>query len=399
MNDLLRAADEALTSGNCLRLVLSAPRHSAPDVPNRLTIRPVELREGLRYQVASQVGRQERHENVTAADAAQRVRSLFPQEYRNCHLFTPEADITGQASRKGQVRVQQGPPTLSAGPATHNRAKQYLIPEGIPCPFLAEIGVMTPAGQVKASRYAKFRQINRFLELVEDVVPHLPAEGTLQVVDFGCGKSYLTFALHHLLAGIHGREVDILGYDREASVIERCREVTRKLELPGLRFEVGDILSHDLPEPVHLSVSLHACDTATDAALARAVERKAEVILAVPCCQHELAAGIHNEAIAPLHAHGILHERFASLATDALRANMLEICGYDTQVVEFIDMEHTAKNILIRATRRAPGPRSDELSEAATAAYRRFKEFLGLGDIALERALRDADIAQIREFF
>jgi SAM-dependent methyltransferase len=241
---------------------------------------------------------------------------------------------------------------------------------------------MTPAGKVKASKQAKFRQINRFLELVNDVIPHLPASGELCVVDFGSGKSYLTFALHHLLTHVHRRTVHILGLDRQVEVIADCGRIARKLGCSGLEFRVGEIGDEPLEGTVDLAVSLHACDTATDDALARAVAWRAAVILAVPCCQHELARAIHVPQLAPLHQQGILHAQFASLATDALRAAALEACGYKTQVVEFIELEHTAKNLLLRAVRRADPRPSDE---AAIDEYRAFKHSLGLAEIAPDR--------------
>jgi SAM-dependent methyltransferase len=259
------------------------------------------------------------------------------------------------------------------------------LPEHEPTPFLVEIGVMTPAGKVKAAKQSKFRQINRFLELVNDVIPELPADGMLRVVDFGSGKSYLTFALYHLLTRVHGRSANILGLDRRADVIADCRRIAAKLGCPGLEFRVGEIGDEPEEGTVDLAVSLHACDTATDDALTRAVAWRAAVILAVPCCQHELAPKIHMPQLDPLHHQGIFHAQLASLATDALRAQALEACGYKTQVVEFIELEHTAKNLLLRAVRR---PATDGPSAgAALESYRQLKQSLGLDDVATDRIL------------
>jgi len=248
--------------------------------------------------------------------------------------------------------------------------------------------VMTADGRVKSSMTHKFRQINRFVELVNDIVPSFEPERELRVVDFGCGKSYLTFALHHLLTEIHGRTVRIIGLDRKADVIGHCAEIARRLGCRGLEFREGDITDHRENDPVDLAVALHACDTATDDALAQALRWKTRVILAVPCCHHELAKKIDGGDLAPLMRHGILHERFAALATDALRSLVLEICGYATQVVEFIDLEHTAKNILIRAVRR------DQLDPAHRAArlaeYNGLKRLLGIETPYLERILGPA---------
>jgi methyltransferase family protein len=250
-------------------------------------------------------------------------------------------------------------------------------------PFLVELGVMTPDGRVKQQRYAKFRQVNRFLELVGDVVDDLPG-GVLRVVDFGSGKSYLTFALHHLLTAVHEREVELVGLDLKEDVVRECEAIARRLDARGLRFEVGDIAGYSGLDGADLVVSLHACDTATDAGLERAVRWQAKVILAVPCCQHELMPQLENDPLGPLLRHGVLKERFAAEVTDAARAQLLGIVGYDVQLVEFVDLEHTPKNILIRASRR-DRPRD---AASAHADYRAFADTLGI-EPALERLLVD----------
>jgi SAM-dependent methyltransferase len=250
-------------------------------------------------------------------------------------------------------------------------------------PFLVELGVMTPDGAVRKSRYDKFRQVNRFLELVDDVVPSLRPEGTLRVVDFGCGKSYLTFAIHHLLTAIRGREVELVGLDLKEDVIAACSALAERSGAAGLRFEHGDIAGFDAGEGVDLVVSLHACDTATDEALAQAVRWEADAILAVPCCQKEAYRQLESSLLAPMLRHGLAKERFAALVTDALRAQLLELAGYRTQLVELVALEHTAKNVLIRAVKGTPAG-----AEARTA-YEQLRDSLGL-DPALERLLAAA---------
>ena len=281
------------------------------------------------------------------------------------------------------MKFKRQPPTKSPIETRHNRSKQYLIPDGTPCPFLIETGVMSDDGHVRKSKYDKFRQINRFLEFVEDVYGALPADGTLRVVDFGCGKSYLTFALHHLLTVIHQRDVAIIGLDLKQDVVEHCNATAAKLGCLGLRFVAGDMASFSPENGVDLSVSLHACDTATDVALARAVAWQASVILSVPCCHHELAATIARTALAPVQRFGILHERLAEAATDGLRATLLELAGYRSQVLEFISTEHTPKNLLIRATRRE----SPADTTALAADYEAAKRLLGIDSFELERLL------------
>jgi SAM-dependent methyltransferase len=369
-------------------MVLSKPRPAAAEAFTKVSCRPVELSRGDAWQLTYHFPRKETHENLPPEAAAGRCAELLEGTFEHAHLFTATADRVFKARGDGEFKVLTSRPSMSAAVKTHNRAKQYLIPEGTPCPFLFEIGVMSRTGQVLTAKYHKFRQINRFLELVDDVLPHLPEGRELQVFDFGSGKSYLTFALHHLLTEVRGRAAHIVGVDRNAEVIRDCSRIAARLGCRGLEFQVGDIVNSPPPaDHVDLIVSLHACDTATDDALAQAVRWKAPVILAVPCCQHELARVIHNSDLQPLETQGILHERFAALATDALRAAALEISGYATQILEFIDLEHTPKNLLIRAVRHTgPTPHLPQRVQA----YRQFKASLGLEQPYLERALGPA---------
>jgi SAM-dependent methyltransferase len=382
----LATVSDALVSGDCLLLVLSRRRQTARDDFTKASVRPVVVQNRPIYQFTFHFPNRVTHENLSRPEAAERALQLMTETFQDATLYTPSADFSLRATDDGILRCKSGPPTKSdSGPAAHNRAKDHLLLEGVPCPFLIEIGVMTSEGLVKSAMTHKFRQINRFLELVDDIVPSLPAGQELRIVDFGCGKSYLTFALHHLLTNIHGREVRIIGLDRKAEVIRHCAKIAGRLGCRGLEFREGDIASHQEAEAVDLAVSLHACDTATDDALAQAVRWQTRVILAVPCCQHELAKEIDSRELAPLLRHGILHERFAALATDALRALVLEICGYSTQVVEFIDLEHTAKNVLIRAVRRTqsdPAQHASRLEE-----YESLKRRLGIKSPYLELAL------------
>jgi SAM-dependent methyltransferase len=388
-NQGLEKLSEAIVAGECLLLVLSRKRRSASDDFTKVSVRPVVVQQRPAYQFTFQYDGRVTHENLDRPGAAKRAARLLEETFEDAALFTPTVDYSLRAGADGSYRCKSSPPSKSAAsPAGHNRSKRYLIPEGIPCPFLIEIGVMTAEGRVKNSMTHKFRQINRFLELVDDIVPSLDPGRELRIVDFGCGKSYLTFALHHLLTVIHDRAVRIIGLDRKADVIGHCAVIAGRLGCRGLEFHEGDIAGHQENEPVDLAVSLHACDTATDDALAQALRWKTHVILAVPCCQHELAKEIDGADLVAIARHGILHERFAALATDALRSLVLEICGYTAQVVEFIDLEHTAKNILIRAVRR------DRLDRAHRAArlveYSALKQLLGIETPYLERILGPA---------
>ena len=232
---------------------------------------------------------------------------------------------------------------------SHNRKKRYILEEGKPVDFLVDLGVMTGEGKVVHARYDKFRQINRFLEFIEDILPRLDRDRELTILDFGCGKSYLTFAMYYYLRKLKGYDVKIVGLDLKEDVIARCQALAEKYGYDKLQFCQGDIASYRGVDRVDMVVTLHACDTATDFALAKAVGWGASVILSVPCCQHELNRQISNEVMKPVFSYGVLKERIAALMTDGLRAQMLERAGYETQILEFIDMEHTPKNLLIRA--------------------------------------------------
>ena len=386
LSDFLDLVRDSLKSDTCWGFVLSQPCRRAAEpteeASSKLSARPVVLSDERRYQLAERRGKQEFHLNLTGKELLIRISAELGERFEQADLFSADADFSARVIREGVVLLTRRKPSKSAPTLTHDRRKQYLIPEGRPCPFLAEIGVMTPAGQVKAPMQAKFRQVNRFLEFVDDILTELPASGVLRVIDFGCGKSYLTFALHYLLTELRGREVDIIGLDLKSEVVRDCQLIADKLHCRGLRFEIGDIAGYSASGPVDMSVSLHACDTATDAAIAQAVKWQAKVILAVPCCQHEVFGLLADDVLSGLLRHGILKERFAALATDALRAALLEAVGYRTQVVEFIDLEHTPKNLLLRAV-RSTRPIADSFIR-----YVDLKSQLGLRAFSLEQLLQ-----------
>ena len=251
-----------------------------------------------------------------------------------------------------------------AGGLSHNRKKRYILEEGIPVPFLVELGVQTKDGAIVHAKYDKFRQINRFLEFIEDVLPKLDKEKETRIIDFGCGKSYLTFAMYYYLKILKGYPVRITGLDLKTDVIEHCSRLAKKFGYDSLEFLHGDIASYEGTDEVDMVVTLHACDTATDYALEKAVRWNAKVILSVPCCQHEVNKQMKSELFAPVFHYGIIKERMAALYTDALRAEVLEAMGYRVQILEFIDMEHTPKNLLIRAVKQGKRKENREAIEA-----------------------------------
>ena len=365
----------AVTDGTAVKVVMSRPRSDAPHP--RVTARPVSAAGGVKWLLAFRQETSESHANLVPDEAAKRLAELARQ-YDDVHLHTREEHVIASRNPAGRLKLKRRPAEHAAAePAPHNREPGSVIPDGTPVPFLVEVGVMTPEGKVRAKHRRKFRQINRYLEMVMDVDSSLPAAG-VNVVDFGCGKSYLTFALHHLFSR---REPFIVGLDRRADVIATCQGIARRTGASGLSFRTGDIESHVPDARVDMVVSLHACDTATDDALAQAVKWNAPVIFAVPCCQHELATLLAGNTPRALVRHGIVRERTAALVTDALRAAALEAAGYRAEVVEFIDMEHTAKNVLIRATKRKA------VRQDAAAEYLELKAHHGLGAIRTDSIL------------
>ena len=350
--------------------VLSGQRSKEKDAPSRVRIRPIELKGSVCYQASSTVGTKVLHSNYTKEEVISYVAANLGEGcFSQLQTQGRCVDGTVLVSKKGKVTVKTKHRSIPVAKAdmSHNRTKQYLLPEGEPVPFLVKLGVMTMEGKVVKAKYDKFRQINRFLEFIEDICPVLSRNREISMIDFGCGKSYLTFAMYYYLHEKKGFDLRITGLDLKEDVIAHCNALAEEFGYEKLKFLHGDIADYEGTDQVDLVVTLHACDTATDYALAKAVAWNAKAILSVPCCQHELNRQIRNEVLEPVLKYGLLKERMAALLTDGLRASMLERAGYQVQVLEFIDMEHTPKNILIRAVkepekiRRAGGKQTDGL--------------------------------------
>ena len=331
-----------------LAAVLSAPRDKSG--VEKVKVRPLLKRGELVFQLESFCNRQAFHENLSAEEAADRIFE-YMQNMKQMQMETKQWNYTVLVSKKGKLTIKrkaQKNPNKQAD-MNHNRKKQYILEEGTMVPFLRDLGVMTEEGKIVRTKFDKFRQINRFLEFIEDILPQLDKGREVTILDFGCGKSYLTFAMYYYLHELKQYDIRIIGLDLKSEVIRHCNELSVKYGYEKLTFLEGDIADYEGVDRVDMVVTLHACDTATDYALAKAVGWNAKVILSVPCCQHEINGQIANDVLKPILKHGLLKERFSAIVTDALRAEYLEREGYEVQVLEFIDMEHTPKNILIRA--------------------------------------------------
>ena len=374
MEELKKLLDILLTD-KLIQMVLSGRKSESSWM--KIKIRPILQKGSIVFQASAWDGKKEFHMNYGKQEMCSNVISWMSRDFRQLQADTTEMSSSVLISKKGKVTIktrkcggQRSAPVLS-----HNRTKRYILEEGRPVPFLVRLGVMTPEGKVIASRYDKFRQIKRFLEFIEDICPVLPRDRELTMIDFGCGKSYLTFAMYYYLHELKGYEVSVTGLDLKEDVIAHCNALAEEFGYEKLHFLVGDIAQYEGVQQVDLVVTLHACDTATDYALAKAVGWKAKAILSVPCCQHELNGQMKNEMLEPVLKYGLLKERMAALFTDGIRASLLEEAGYQVQVLEFIDMEHTPKNILIRAVRQEHGecPAS---GEQAGGELQRLMEFL-----------------------
>lgn len=388
MNELAKLLSDILDE-NFIRAVISGPRKKEGIV--KVKVRPVEKRGELHFQFEAFTKTQAFHENVDAEGAKKRLLS-YMEEFQQMQAETINEAVSVLVSKKGKVTIRRRKQkeAVCCIDRSHDRKKRYIIEEGVAVPFMKDLGVMTEDGKIVRTKTDKFRQINRFLEFIADILPQLDKGRELTILDFGCGKSYLTFAMYYYLHELKGYDIRIIGLDLKSEVIDHCAALAKKYGYEKLTFLKGDIADYDGVDQVDMVVTLHACDTATDYALAKAVGWDAKVILSVPCCQHELNAqmsGRQNaqtdrrtdnnnadawEYLAPVMDYGLLKERFAALVTDGLRAKYLESMGYDTQVLEFIDMEHTPKNILLRAVR------SGKKSEKAAEEIIKCEQFLGV---------------------
>lgn len=333
-----------------VRVVISNPK--SKDGILKIKVRPIMLKEALHFQCESFTKTQAFQKNCLKEEAVAQIMEWMV-EFKQLQMETVSEQISVLVSKKGKVTIQRkGQKTeVKRAEVTHNRKKQYILEEGMDVPFLRELGVMTSEHKIVKSKFDKFRQINRFLEFIEDILPKLAKDREVTIIDFGCGKSYLTFAMYYYLHELKKYDVRIIGLDLKKDVILHCDALSKKYGYEKLTFLQGDIADYTGVDKVDMVVTLHACNTATDIALAKAVKWNAEVILSVPCCQHELNGQIQSEVLAPILQYGLIKERMASLITDGLRAEYLQTEGYEVQVLEFIEMDHTPKNILIRGVK------------------------------------------------
>lgn len=350
----------------------------------KIIIKPLIIKNNFIYQFEQFKNNKAYHSNLTVEESIQKISTIIENFYQYV-VFTTEADIQIIRGKK-DFNMKSTCNQKEICSLEHNKVKKYILEEGTPIPFLIRLGIMGEDGKVFKKSYDKFRQINKYLEFIDETIKELKnkkyIDTHIKAVDFGCGKSYLTFALHYYLKNIQNMTFEVIGLDLKKDVIEHCNQIAKDLNMENIEFLTGDIKDFNKLKNVDLIFSLHACNNATDYSLLKGLELDAKAILAVPCCQHEfnqkMSQNKKSEFFAfenPIGKHGILLEKFASLATDALRAQALELCGYKTQVMEFIDMEHTPKNILIRGIKENP---NKNILEKKLQEYEVYKKFLGI---------------------
>ena len=387
MNQIEELLKRVLTS-LLVDMVISGARGGGDFI--KIKVRPVMIRDSLYFQVSRYTDKQVFHENMTAEDALETLSGWILHDFRQAQIRMQDEMVTVLVSKKGKATIKSKKAAcIETQNLEHNRKKQYIIEEGMAVPFMIDLGVMTESGKIIRTRYDKYRQINRFLEFIEDILPELPTDRTVHIIDFGCGKSYLTFAMYYYLKVLKHYDIRITGLDLKQKVIEDCQALADQYGYDGLQFLCGDIADYNGTDEVDMVVTLHACDTATDYALYKAVKWHASVILSVPCCQHELNRKMQCETLSGAFQYGLIKERTAALMTDAMRGQLLEMKGYKTQLLEFIDMEHTPKNILIRGV-KSNGLLPKAARKQQMENYQKCRDFFG-AELTLEKLFKEME--------
>lgn len=371
MEKITQTLCSCFDSGKLIKIIFAGKRRKSIEY-KKVTLRPVSIKGEYMYQAEFHYDKKVTHQNIPYYEGIDFACNIIENDFKQINILTEDEDIQILASKPDRPKVTRQATQRKAGDLSHDKKKQYIIEDGTPCDFLIELGVMSAEGKVFKKHYSKFRQINRYLEIADDSFDALPKEGTLRIIDFGCGKSYLTFALYYYLKLVRGRDVEIIGLDLKEDVIRFCNETAKKLGYDELTFLTGDIADF-VSTGADMVVTLHACDTATDFALINAVKWHSKVILSVPCCQHELFSQIESDINQPMLKHGIIKDKFSEILTNSLRGLKLEAAGYDVNMIEFTSLEHTAKNVMIKAV--LLDKENPAAKEKASQEYEALKKF------------------------
>lgn len=349
MEELKKVIDE-IVQQDIIKLVVSNKMNV--DVPyNKITF--VLKGDAVKqyYQIEKYTDKQVFHENIDIADLQEKLLEYVSSNYKQVDAWSNTTTFELKISKKGKVHLgKKKSDNVKLGNKEHNKEKNYILKEGMIIEPLIDLGIFTKEGKVINSKYDKYKQINRFVEIIDDEIKNNDFD-ELTILDFGCGKSYLTFVLYYYFVEIKKINVKMIGLDLKEDVIKKCNDIAKRYNYENLHFELGDINGFKYNNKVDMVITLHACDTATDYALYNAIKWDSKMIFSVPCCQHEFNSQIKTESLSILTKYGIVQERVSALMTDAVRANLLECVGYKTQLLEFIDISHSPKNILIRASK------------------------------------------------
>lgn len=367
-----------------VRVVISNLKKGAECEYSKVTIKPYNSSKDIMYQFEYTVKNQVKHRNVEEYNLVDEISLLLENYFTQCMVYGTESDYHINCYGD-KVKAKTMAATKKIAIGGHNKKKRYILNEDEHIDFLVYLGVMTKDGKVVNSKYNKFRQINKYLELIKPSIDMLPKDRPLKIVDFGCGKAYLTFALYYYVVKILNMQAEITGLDLKEEVIDYCNKVARELGYDSLEFQKGNIKDYSRTQDVDMVIMLHACDNATDEGIVQSLKFNAKIIIAVPCCQHEFFRQIENENLEPILQFGILKDRMTALATDSLRAQILKALGFDVTVMEFIETEHTPKNLAIRAIR------DGGFNKTEYEKYEKFRDFLDL-DPYIERRMREENI-------
>jgi len=350
MEELIKAIKE-IVADEVIKVVISNKLNK--DVKyNKINVILKANNKGKKYyQVEKFTEKQVFHENIEVNDLEKTLNNLVNNNYKQLSAWSNTTTFDLKISKKGKVFLgKKESNNKNLVNKSHNKEKNYILKEGMIIEPLIDLGVFTKEGKVINSKYDKYKQINRFIEIIDDEIKKNNYK-ELTILDFGCGKSYLTFVLYYYFVEIKNIKVKMIGLDLKSDVINKCNEIAKRYKYDNLHFELGDINGYRYENNVDMVITLHACDTATDYALYNAIKWNAKMIFSVPCCQHEFNAQMKPESLSILSKYGIIQERVSALMTDAVRGNLLEASGYKTQLLEFIDIAHSPKNILIRASK------------------------------------------------
>lgn len=359
MEELYKAIED-IASSNIIKLVISNKMNKEIKY-NKVNIQLKVQGNKEFYQIEKYTDKQVFHENISLDELKEKLMELVEGNYKQLTAWSKDAVLDLKISKKGKIHLSKKKSDNKVTVSSHNKEKNYILKEGMDIQPLVDLGVFTKDGKIVNSKYDKYKQINRFIEIIDDEIKKNNYE-ELTILDFGCGKSYLTFVLYFYFVEIKNIKVKMIGLDLKEDVIKKCNDIAKRYNYENLHFELGDINGFKYNNKVDMVITLHACDTATDYALYNAVKWNAKMIFSVPCCQHEFNSQMNTEDLSILTRYGIIQERVAALMTDAVRGNLLEAAGYKTQLLEFIDIAHSSKNILIRASK---GSTSEEKRKKA----------------------------------